>query len=56
MTGKAISTMQASVVDIRLTSGRRNTNGNNSQVGSKEDLVFALRNNLLEATEVAELV
>jgi hypothetical protein len=45
--------MQASVVDIRLTNGRRNTNGNNSQVGSKEDLVFALRNNILEATEVA---
>ncbi len=55
MTDFVVVVMQASVVDIRLTSGRRNTNGNNSQVGSKEDLVFALRNNLLEATEVAEL-
>jgi hypothetical protein len=44
--------MQASVVDIRLTNSRRNTNGNNSQVGSKEDLVFALQNNMLNVNEL----
>jgi hypothetical protein len=44
--------MQASVVVIRLINRQRNINGNNSQVGSKEDLVFALQNNMLNVNEL----
>jgi hypothetical protein len=44
--------MQASVVVIRLIKRQQIINGNNSQVASKEDLVFALQNNLLNVNEL----
>jgi len=46
--------LQTSVGIIRLINRYQNAlNGNTNEVGSKEDLVFALRNNILKVNEVA---
>jgi hypothetical protein len=46
--------LQTSVGIIRLINRYQNAlNGNTTEVASKEDLVFALRNNILKVNEVA---
>ena len=46
--------MQASVAVIRLINRQQKSNGNvTNEVASKEDLVFALQNNILSTSEVA---
>jgi hypothetical protein len=45
--------MQASVGVIRFISRHQALNGKTNEVGTREDLVAALKNNTLKVTEVA---
>jgi len=41
------------MISNRLKHGIKRLNGKTNEVASKEELVFALRNNILKANEVA---